>query len=196
MVVDDQDSRTAHRPIVAGRRGRRHCAGTWYVEPECQCWRGRRDGALQKTLLATGPIWRDQRGRSTTCLRRTRRMPDCSLAIASPCPAAANSAERFSFDDVIDEEVQLRRPRTTQVARRRNCILGHGRNMALAAIRFRYDGLFADPATGTHRRQVARPEHSNRRPDAIALERSGHLHPRPGQGVVYLRHRPPRLRPA
>lgn len=70
------------------------------------------------------------------------------LTLAVAVPVAANSTDRFSFDDVIHNEYSCGVLETTQVYGDGTAYFGADGTWLSTTIRFRYDGLFADPATG------------------------------------------------
>jgi hypothetical protein len=107
------------------------------------------------------------------------------LAAAIAVPVAANSTDRFSFDDVIHREYSCGVLETTQVYGDGTAYFGTDGAWLSTAIRFRYDGLFTDPATGTtigaKGRQILTEQAGS-----IALRGQGTFIRVPGQGVVNL----------
>lgn len=70
------------------------------------------------------------------------------LAVAIAVPASANTAERFSFDDVIEDAYSCGVVLTTQVHGDVIVHLATDGTWLGSSIRFRYEGLAVDPATG------------------------------------------------
>ena len=105
------------------------------------------------------------------------------LAVAVAVPVAANSTDRFSFDDVIHREYSCGVLETTQVYGDGTAYFGADGTWLSTSIRFRYDGLFADPATGTTINAKGR-QILTEQAGTIVLRGQGMFIRVPGQGVV------------
>jgi hypothetical protein len=107
------------------------------------------------------------------------------LAVAVAVPVAANSTDRFSFDDVMHREYSCGVLETTHVHGDGTAYFGADGTWLSTAIRFRYDGVFADPATGTTIGATGRQILAEQA-GSIALRGQGTFIRVPGQGVVNL----------
>jgi len=107
------------------------------------------------------------------------------LAVAIAAPASANTAERFSFDDVIEDVYSCGAILTTQV---HGDVMGHLATDGTwlgSSIRLRYDGLAVDPASGDAV-ELAGRQIVAEGPDTLALRGQGLFIRLAGSGVVLL----------
>jgi hypothetical protein len=107
------------------------------------------------------------------------------LVIAIAAPTSANTAERFSFDDVIEDVYSCGAILTTHV---HGDVIGHLATDGTwlgSSIRLRYDGLAVDPATG-ETIELAGRQIVTEGPDAVALLGQGLFIRLGGDGVVLL----------
>jgi hypothetical protein len=105
------------------------------------------------------------------------------LALAVAVPAAANSTDRFSFDDVIHNEYSCGVLETTHVHGDGTASFDADGTWLSTTIRFRYDGLFADPATGATIAATGR-QILTEQAGSIVLRGQGIFIRVPGKGVV------------
>ena len=107
------------------------------------------------------------------------------LAVAIAAPTSANTAERFSFEGVIEDVYSCGAILTTQVHGDVTAHLGTDGTWLGSSIRLRYDGLAVDPTTGTtielSGRQIVAEG-----PDTVALRGQGVFIHLAGSGVVLL----------
>lgn len=107
------------------------------------------------------------------------------LAIAIAAPTSANTIERFSFDDVIEDTYSCGAVLTTHLHGDVIVHLATDGTWLGTSIRFRYDGLAVDPATGAAVELAGRQILAEGR-DAIALRGQGSFIRIGGSGVVLL----------
>jgi hypothetical protein len=105
------------------------------------------------------------------------------LAVAVAVPVAANSTDRFSFDDVLHREYSCGVLETTQVYGEGTAYFGADGTWLSTTIRFRYDGLFTDSATGAMITAKGRQILSEQA-GTIILRGQGTFIRVPGEGVV------------
>jgi hypothetical protein len=107
------------------------------------------------------------------------------LAVAIAAPTSANTAERFSFDDVIEDVYSCGVILTTQV--HGDVIAHHATDGTWlgSSIRLRYDGLAVDPATGDAV-ELAGRQIVAESPDTVALRGQGIFIRLGGGGVILL----------
>ncbi len=107
------------------------------------------------------------------------------LAVALAVPVAANSTDRFSFDDVIHREYSCGVLETTHVHGDGTAYFGADGTWLSTAIRFRYDGLFTNSVTGATIRATGR-QILTEQAGTIVLRGQGTFIRVPGKGVVNL----------
>ncbi len=107
------------------------------------------------------------------------------LATAIAAPTSANTTERFSFDDVIENVYSCGAILTTQVHGDVIAHLATDGTWLGSSIRLRYDGLAVDPATGDSI-ELAGRQIAAEGPDAVALIGQGTFIRLGGRGVVLL----------
>jgi hypothetical protein len=107
------------------------------------------------------------------------------LAIAIAAPTSANTAERFSFDDVIEDVYSCGATLTTQVHADVIVHLATDGTWLGTSVRVRYDGLAVDPTTG-NTIELAGRQIATEGPEAIALLGQGLFIRLGGDGVVLL----------
>jgi len=107
------------------------------------------------------------------------------LAVAVAVPVAANSTDRFSFDDVIHNEYSCGVLETTHVYGDGTAYFGADGTWLSTTIRYRYDGLFADPATGATIAAKGR-QILTEQAGSVVLRGQGTFIRVPGKGVVNL----------
>ena len=106
-----------------------------------------------------------------------------TLAVVSP--AAANTADRYSFSDVIVDTYSCGVVLTTQVSGEVTAHLGNDGTWLFSQFRIRYAGVAVDPASG---RTIELPARQNilERGDVIATSGQGIFIRLPGRGVLLL----------
>ena len=105
------------------------------------------------------------------------------LALATTIPVAANSTDRFSFDDVIHRGYSCGVTETTHVHGVGTAYFGVDGAWLSTTIRFRFNGVFVDPATGATVAAAGR-QILTEKAGTIALRGQGVFIRVPGQGVV------------
>jgi hypothetical protein len=104
-------------------------------------------------------------------------------ALAFAGPVSANTAERFSFDDVLVYTATCGVVLTTQVSGDGTAHIANDGTWLFTQIRIRYAGLAADPATGRTLQLPAR-QNIHERPDVVATSGQGTFIRVPAQGVL------------
>ena len=114
---------------------------------------------------------------------RVAALSGLALALGLALPASASTQDRFTIDDVIVDTFSCGVVVTTAIHGDGSAWFDADGNLIVVSIHFRYDGTFADPATGRTIHQTARQNVTDRG-DRIATRGQGTFLRLPGEGVV------------
>lgn len=105
------------------------------------------------------------------------------IAVAFAGPVSANTAERFSFEDVIVDTASCGVVLTTQVSGQVIAHIANDGTWRFSQIKIRYAGIAVDPATGRTLQLPAR-QNIHERADIVATSGQGIFILVPGHGVL------------